>query len=328
MTDHQNTDLASTSFDRRGLFRIGGLTVAGAAIVAACGNNSSTEAGELGRVGIGDTVPTLQDPVVNDGVLLRTSASIETSIADAYQRMLDEGLLTAPSPTFPDLGDQSDLVATFLDEHRKAAESFNALAQEAGEAAWECGNPRLDSAFIGPVFERVLDGAAATETSAEIPPSDDPTRDMANLVVTLELLSAATSQALVPQVSDPSFRAEAMRMSARSSRQGALMSLRINPGAYVTTTDAAAANPSAPETSAAPETTAQDIAEPTDDTTGEPEAPTATEIPLPVAIPGQYGSLAPIVYVGGAGDENGVRLKLNFETPSLNSFVYPFDVCG
>ena len=26
----------------------------------------------------------------------------------------------------------------------------------------------------------------------------------------------------------------------------------------------------------------------------------------------------------GGGDENGVRLKLNFETPSLNSFVYEY----
>ena len=47
-----------------------------------------------------------------------------------------------------------------------------------------------------------------------------------------------------------------------------------------------------------------------------------------MAVPGQFGSLAPIIYIGGAGDENGVRLKLNFETPSLNSFVYPFDACA
>ena len=55
---------------------------------------------------------------------------------------------------------------------------------------------------------------------------------MVNLVVTLEPLSAATSQALVPQVTEPSFRAEAMRLGARSARQAALLSLRMNPGAY------------------------------------------------------------------------------------------------
>jgi hypothetical protein len=311
-----NQDLIDTSFDRRGLFRIGGLTLAGAAIVAACGDSNATQPGEVGRVGIAPPTPTLLDPIINNGVLLRTSASFETSIADAYQHMLDKGLLDAPSPTFPDLGNQSDLVKTFLGHHRQAAESFNQLAQEAGEEAWLCGNPRLDSAFITPIFVRVEDGAPATATAQAIPPSDDPTRDMVNLVVTLELLSAATSQALMPQVTESSFRAEAMRQAVRSARQSAQMSLQINPGAYVTPADAAAANPAAtvpllPTTTAPPAGTVPQ-----------------TEIPLPIALPGQYGSLAPIVYIGGAGDENGVRLKLNFETPSTNSFVYPFDSCS
>ena len=58
------------------------------------------------------------------------------------------------------------------------------------------------------------------------------------------------------------------------------------------------------------------------------DGPPLTEIPLPVAIPSQFGELSPIIYVGGNGDENGVRLKLNFETPSLNSFAYPYDACA
>ena len=36
---------------------------------------------------------------------------------------------------------------------------------------------------------------------------------------------------------------------------------------------------------------------------------------------------APVVLIGGRGDENGVRMKLNFETPSLNSLAYPFYSC-
>ena len=321
------TPQVSASFDRRGLFRIGGLTVTAAAFMAACGNPASS-AGELGRVGNGEPTPTLPDGEVNDGVLLRTSASFETSIADAFQRMVDEGLLSASSTTFPELGDQTELVAGFIEHHRKSAETFNQLALEAGAAEpFTCGNPRLDAAFIDPIFERVLNGAAATDTAAEIPPSDDATRDMVNLVVTLELLSAATSQALVPQVTQASFRAEAMRLAARSARQGALMSLKINPDQYVTSTDVQNANPGA-TTTVAPTTTVQDIAQPETGDTTAPAAPPPTEIPLPVAIPGQYGSLAPITYIGGAGDENGVRLKLNFETPSLNSLTYDFTTCA
>jgi hypothetical protein len=324
--ESSTTPLVSASYDRRGLFRIGGITVAAAAFMAACGNPASS-AGELGRVGNGEPNPELPEGKVNDGVLLRTSASFETSIADAYQRMVDEGLLAPASSTFPDLGDQTELVASFIDHHRKSAETFNQLALEAGAAEpFTCGNPRLDSAFIDPVFERVTNGAPATDTVKEIAPSDDPTRDMVNLVVTLELLSAATSQALVPQVTQASFRAEAMRLAARSARHGALMSLKINPDQYVTSTDLQNANPAA-TTTVAPTTTAQDIAQPETGDTTAPAAPPSTEIPLPVAIPGQYGSLAPITYIGGAGDENGVRLKLNFETPSLNSMAYDFTTC-
>ena len=49
-----------------------------------------------------------------------------------------------------------------------------------------------------------------------------------------------------------------------------------------------------------------------------------TEIPTVTAIPSQFGGLGAIQLVVGAGDENGTRLKLNLETPSLNSFVYEY----
>jgi hypothetical protein len=304
------TPLVEASFDRRGLFRIGGITIASAAVMAACGNPASS-AGELGRVGNGAPVPTLLDPVVDDSVLLRTSASFETSIANAYDHILETGYLTQSSATLPNLGDQSDLVTLYAEHHRLAAESFNALAQEAGGEPWTCGNPRLDSAFIDTVFTRVEDGAPAVDSTPAIPPSDDPTRDMINLVSTLELVSAATCQALMLQVTQPSYRAEAMRIGARSSREAALVALRINPGGYLPTFAVVAPTESTTTIAAA----------------GGESAPPLTEIPLPVALPSRFGSLSPVIYIGGNGDENGVRLKLNFETPSLNSFVYTFDSC-
>ena len=49
-----------------------------------------------------------------------------------------------------------------------------------------------------------------------------------------------------------------------------------------------------------------------------------TEIPTVTAIPSQFGGLGPIQLVIGRGDENGTRLKINLETPSLNSFVYEY----
>lgn len=331
-TQHENaTNNGNDSkFGRRGLFRIGGLTAASAVAIAACGKS---EAGRTGNIGVGEDTPKLPDPVVNNGVYLRTLAGIELSIAAAYQRMLDGDMLSVASSTFPDISDLTPLVTQYGEHHSSAAATLNDLAVDQGEQRWECGNTRLDGAFIDVIFDRVLNGEAATDATKEIAPSDDPTRDMLNLVHTLESLSAASCQGVVPQVSEPAIRAAAVSIGVVSARQSALMALLLNPGGYVSSTDATNAQPTAATTTTelAP-TPTQDIAQPGEGAEGggdpEPATPVLTEIPLPVAIPSQFGSLAPIVYIGGAGDENGVRLKLNFETPSLNSYAYPFDSCA
>ena len=316
-----------SNVSRRGLFRIGGLTAASAVAIAACGKS---EAGETGNIGVGQDTPTLPAPILNNGVYLRTLAGIEQSIVGAYGRMLDGEMLSAASSTFPDIGDLTPLIAKFAVHHREAADILNDLAVAQDAERWECGNTRLDSAFIDVVFDRVLNGVAATDSATAIEPSDDPTRDMLNLVHTLESLSAASCQGAVPQVSEPAIRAAATAVGVVSARQAALIALTLNPGGYVSSSDADNARPDAATTTTAAPTTTQNIAAPAGDAGGDASAATAplTEIQLPVAIPGQFGSLAPIVYVGGAGDENGVRLKLNFETPSLNSFAYPFDSCA
>ncbi|MDO8391810.1 MAG: hypothetical protein Q7V57_15150 [Actinomycetota bacterium] len=312
----------TSQINRRGLFRIGGLTVAGAVVVAACGK---TEAGELGSVGEGATTPVLPDPIVDNGVLLRTMAGLELSIVNAYERMLEEGLLAGSSAAYPTLGDLTELVTEFAAHHVLAAKSFNRMATQHGAEAWNCGNTRLDSAYIFPVFDRVLLGVEATDAAPKIEPSDDPLRDMANLIHTLESLSSESCQALMPQVTEADVRATAMQLGVRSARHAAAIALRINPGGYVSATDAVNAQPVV--VADATTTTVQDIAA-GGGTPAVSDAPKATDVPLPVAVPTQYGSLSPITYIGGRGDENGVRLKLNFESPSLNSLAYPFDVCA
>ena len=303
----------STPVGRRGLLRAGGIT-ATALVLAACGKS---EVGPVGRVGEGAPTPELEPEVINDGVLLRTMAGLQNSIVDAYSRILESGVLAADSATFPDLGDQSELVTLFQAHHSAAATRFNELAVAAGAEAWECGNTRLDSAFIDVLFERVENGAPATDAAKAIEPSDDATRDMINLVHTLESLSAESCQAMVQAVTDVTLRGEFMAVGVRSARQSALIALTINPGGYLVS---AATTAAAAEEEAGATTTTVAAAE------GDP-APPPTEIPLPVAVPGQFGLLSPIVFIGGRGDENGVRMKLSFETPSLNSFAYPFESC-
>ena len=308
MNNELPNDTTVASLDRRGLLRIGGLTAVSAVVVAACGK---TEAGTVGRVGEGGQTPVLADAIVNDGVLLRTMAGIETSIAAAYGHILDGGFLSKASATLPDLGDQSELVAIFQAHHVVAAETFNALAVEAGAEPWLCGNTRLDDAYITPIFERIEQGTPATDTTLKIEPSDDPTRDYVNLVHTLESMAASSCQALVPVVTSAAIRFTSMQIGVRSARQAALIALRIFPGGYV----AGVGESVVAETDA------------TTTTAAEGAAPAATAIPLPFALPARFGLLSPTTFIGGAGDENGVRLKFNFETPSLNSLAYPFSTC-
>ncbi len=307
MNNHQISP-TDDGLGRRGLFRLGGLTAAAALVAAACGKS---EAGKVGRIGTPDgTTPVLPAADVTEGVHLRTLAGIETSIADTYTRIIDAGYLTKGSPTLPALGDLTALLTTFHGHHVDAATRYNELAVAAGAEAWECGNIRLNDAYLTPLFDRVDDGEKATDNAKAIEPSDDPLRDMANLIHTLESLSAESAQAMVPGASTPELRAEAMTIGVRSGRQAAAMALRIHPGGYV---------PGAITAATADETTTTAAAS--------DAPPPPTEIPLPLAVPGQFGLLSPVTFIGGAGDENGVRLKLNFETPSLNSFAYDYLTC-
>ncbi len=287
---------------RRGLFGLGAATLA-AAVLAAC---SETEDNEITRLGEGGTTPNLPDAEVNDGVRLRTMAGIENSIANAYLRMIEDSLLADPSATYPRLGDTTDLVDLFREHHVEAARTFNDLAVDAGAEPWECGNTRLDDAYLFPIFDRVLDGAGKTDTAAEIAPSEDAVRDLANLVHALETLSAESCQALVAEVATADVRQAAMAIGVRSARQAAYYALLLNPGGYVPDSAPAAEAAQAPAG----------------------DGPPLTEIPLPVAVPTQFGALSAITYVGGNGDENGVRLKLNLETPSLNSLAYAYMECA
>lgn len=297
-TARTSTELESGVVDRRRLVGGAGAAALLATVLAACGKSP---AGELGRVGNGAEVPELGPATIDDAVLLRTSASIERSIASLYARIAAEGLVAAPSSTHPDLGDQTELVSLFAAHHTAAAAQFDTLTTEAGGEPFTCDNPRLDSVFIDAILERVVNGAEATDAAPAIAPSDDVTRDIINLVHTLELLSTATCQAMVPLVSSAGYRTVLMTAGARSSRQAALAALTINPGGYLSGGEAPAPAPS----------------EPTDS-----ETPPQTPIPLPVAAATQFGSLGAITYIGGLGDENGVRMKMNFETPSLNTLVY------
>ena len=303
-------------FGRRDLLRIGGFSVATAAVISACGEH---DRGIIGRVGDVPTTIKLPDAVITNVTLLRTASSLEHSAINVYSQVIGNSDLLDPK-----LG---DVAKRFMEDHQGHAALFEQLTTQAGGTPWTCGNPKIDDVIINPIIQRITKGEAATAAAKAIEPSDDPRRDVLNFAHGLETLAGATYQALVVLLSDPSLRADTMTIGAREARHAALLALPINtarPEGLVNFTDAVNAAPAAPPTTQpAPTTTLQNIANPV---SGGPPIvlPPQTEIPSLTAIPGQFGSLAAIQIVVGKGDENGTRLKVNLETPSLNSFVYEY----
>ncbi len=309
------TDGRRALFGRRDVLRIGGFSVATAAVISACGEHVR---GQIGRVGAVPTTVKLPDAVVNNITLLRTASSLEHSAINVYSQVIGNSALLDPK--------LQDVAKRFMDDHVGHAKLFENLTSEAGGVPWTCGNPKIDDAIINPIITRITKGAEATPTSKAVDPSDDPRRDVLNFAHGLEALAGATYQALVALFSEPTLRRDAMSVGAREGRHAALLALTINPdrpGGLVNFADAVNAEPAAPPTTIAPTTTVQDIATPAGGTASTP-APPQTEIPSVTAIPGQFGALSAIQIVVGKGDENGTRLKINLETPSLNSFVYEY----
>ncbi len=302
-------------FGRRDMLRIGGFSVATAAVISACGEHVR---GQIGRVGAVPTTVKLPDAVVNNITLLRTASSLEHTVINVYSQVIGNTTLLDPK--------LQDVAKRFMDDHVGHAKLFEKLTSEAGGEPWTCGNPKIDDVIINPIITRITKGAEATPTSKAVEPSDDPRRDVLNFAHGLESLAGATYQALVALFSEPTLRHDAMLVGAREARHAALLALTINPdrpGGLVNFADAVNAEPAAPPTTIAPTTTVQNIATPAGGTASSP-APPQTEIPSVTAIPGQFGGLSAIQIVVGKGDENGTRLKINLETPSLNSFVYEY----
>jgi hypothetical protein len=266
---------------RRRFLQIGGFGVATAAVLAACGGN---EGGGLARVGNAPTTTALPDAVVNDAVLLRTASSVEHSAISVYDLVIGN----------PDLLDPSldDVAKRIRDDHAGHAALFEKLTKDIGAEPWTCGNPRIDDFVIAPVL-RAINGAPATEDSAEVIATDDPKRDIMYFAHGLESLAGATYQALVPLLSMTSTRKETIVVGSHEVRHAALLALAITgrPDGYVPP----------------------------------PVAPAdAPEFPVAYAIPSQYGMLGAQQVVLGAPNESGVRTTYSLDTPSLNTFVYEY----
>jgi hypothetical protein len=308
--------VSNAKYARRDVLRLTGLGAATAAVAVACGEHAR---GQVGRVGTAATTTTLPEAVVTNATLLRTASGIEHSIIAVYEQIIGKSDLLDAKYT--------DMATRFRDDHTAAAKTIEDLTTAAGGEAWSCGNPKFDDVVVTPVMTRITKGAEATATSKAVEASDDPHRDILNFIHGLESLGGAMYQSFVPMFTEPELRSKGMAIAVQEARHAALLALTINtdrPAGLVNFTDAVNAEPAAPPTTLAATTTTQNIANIPSGGAATQPPPQQTEIPTITAIPGAFGNLAALPLVVGRGDENGTRLKLNLETPSLNSFVYEY----
>lgn len=279
MTEHHD----GRGLGRRELLLAGGATVGLGALVAACSSGAATEPG---RVGYAPVPTALPNEVVDDAVYLRTAQSIERTIVEVYGTIVESGALS---------GDGAALVARLVDDHTAAVAAVGELVTQVGGEPYDCVNAWYMERVIPPILENI------NGDGADIPPSDDPARDMLAVVDGMESMAASMYQGLVEKLSEPGLRGDVMVLGARSARHSAA---------------AAIVSTGAPEAYVSPAVLGQEV------TAGE-----SGLVPL-YAIPTQFGTLSPYSLVIGAASSAGTRFTTALETPADNSYVYADETCS
>jgi hypothetical protein len=273
---------AQSRFNRRGLLA-GGLTVSAAAVLAACKKKPEPEPG---RVGFAPTTSDLPQVVVDDGVRLRTTTSIEYMIIDVYGTITKSGVL--------DVADQQ-LVDRLVADHKVAAARTVELTKSVGAEPYECANAWYMDRVVPPIFQHING-----DKSQDIPPSDDPARDMMATVNAFESMAGAMYQNFVETLTTPDLRAEVMQLGATSARHAAVSAIHASgaPAAYV--------NPVI---------------------LGKPPAEAKQGLDPLYAIPTEFGQLSATQLIIGAPSSAGTRFTLPIDTPAENSFAYNEETC-
>jgi len=288
--------------DRRGFFRIGGLAVAATAVFAACREKEPKD--PIPVSGQSPDFESAKNKPVTDIVLLRTASSLEWSIIDVYQKLLNNGFIEDPAVI--------DLLLIFQSHHVSHADAFAKATTEAGGTACTQPNSKITHDLFDPILATI---AGAGGNGAE---------DSNAFAHALETLAGATYQTFTPSLSQPALRRAAMAVGAIEARHASVLAVLLNPAELV---GSSSGSPAAPDDTA-PTTTAVFVGVPTSTpavTTTVVES--AAEANIIVAIPGAFGSRAPIPLTVGPSAEGVIRKAVNLETPSLNSYLYEDEAC-
>lgn len=149
---------------RRGFLKIGGATVLGAAVLAACGSEATPDVVESGSPG--DVTTTTADPAAADldVDLLRTATSLEILAVNTYQAAIESGLVTDE--------DIAQAAVLFRDQHDDHRGALQQATVDAGGTEYTEANSYLQDRVVDPAIDgltdenSVVDLALTLETAA------------------------------------------------------------------------------------------------------------------------------------------------------------------
>jgi hypothetical protein len=210
-------DFATGGLNRRKFLQIGGLTVATAAIFAACGSDDTDD----GAAAAGDdeeTTTTMGD-AKGDITILRTASSLEVLAVAVYQKAIDSGLVKTAA-----IGDAAKL---FQSQHKEHAALFQGATKKLGGEEMKEANPVVLQSLQAPI-------AALKDEMGVV-----------QLALMLEQAAAATYQSTVGAFTDVSLNQAAMSVGGVEARHVAVLSSVLKqsgaPKAFQTTDGAVAA---------------------------------------------------------------------------------------
>ena len=196
-TDEKAALLGVPSPGRRSFFKLGGATIVGAAVLAACGDTDD----DTSNSSASTTSSTMGDGGSEmDLALARTAASLEKLAVDTYQTGIDSGLVTTMAI--------ADAATLFQSHHQDHLDALNAVIGDAGGEEVNEPNEAVFKALIEP---------AVTAAKAE--------GDIVKIAFDLENAAAQTYVFAGGQLGTPTLRSTIMTIGGIEARHAAILQI-------------------------------------------------------------------------------------------------------
>lgn len=197
-TDEKASLLGVPSPGRRQLFKMGGATILGAAVLAACGSDDDDSADSTTTSAAGGGSGAGEEDGSMDVALARTAASLEKLAIDTYQVAIDSGLVTTMAI--------ADAAMLFQEHHQTHLDALNGVISGAGGEEVTEQNEAVFKALVEPAV-----GAATTEA------------DIVMLAYDLESAAAQTYAFAGGALSVPELRSTIMTIGGIETRHAAVL---------------------------------------------------------------------------------------------------------